>query len=144
MNKIIYFLFTFILFSSCSQENDTLKMSNLDKIAASKWYKAYGERIAKDLSDFTSGIYDLDEVSTYVSENYGEADDLCRINFSDATVRGLAIYIRNTCEVTQAYRKLIQEFPSYELLSYNERKQTHKLYMDKYKDGSSIGSPQRK
>ncbi|NRB63423.1 MAG: hypothetical protein HRU40_10455 [Saprospiraceae bacterium] len=60
MNKIIYFLFTFILFSSCSQENDTLKMSNLDKIAASKWYKAYGERIAKDLSDFTSGIYDLD------------------------------------------------------------------------------------
>lgn len=128
-----------ILMVSCtdnlSQED---KVDSLSIIASNQLYHVYGAAITKNLNDIREGLFDQDEIMQYVNANYEDVPDLCEVDFSQSTIRGINIYMNNLCDVNQSLETLRQNLPAYARLSRAEKVRVHEIYAAEFRNSSNI------
>lgn len=128
--KYIFFGTLVVLFISCeksiSQEN--VKDSLIYEIAYSNSYKIYREALVEDLKKESSGAYDREEVMKYLNDNFEAGQDLCEIDFSKSSIRGIEIMIGGMCKVGSALDILFEEYPEFNSFSREERVKVGEIY----------------
>lgn len=132
-NLIVLSLFV----TSCLGSNGEKGIDSLREIATSKYYQAYAESITENLNNLRKGVYDSEEVYDYLGQNFKDANDLCGEDFSESKIKGLSVFIKDKCRITETLRELEENIPAFTSLSDEERVEVHKIYGKEFRDPSS-------